>query len=244
LGSPWSTTLEAYGDGQTSYAAYKKLEQCRQQGNEKVFEFKIHLEELFWTLEDEPSELAKTAKFMSGLLPSFNRKLCGREYSSLAHEVEAVQIEERRLGEAERRTHGEDWEQHGRGRERSREQSWTKWQAEKEQCGPPCRTTSTLSHVKPLALSPLQGFPALSLWLSLFLLATLVLQNCRELREFLKQANHYRRFVKDHAAVIKPLTVLTSPKVKWAWNDAQQQAFDDTTRNHVQPILPCRSRHA
>jgi len=38
--------LEAYGDGQTPYAALKKLEQCHQQGNEKVFEFKIHPEEL------------------------------------------------------------------------------------------------------------------------------------------------------------------------------------------------------
>jgi len=62
--------LEAYSNGQTLCAAYEKLEQCRQQGNEKVFEFKICLEELFWTLEDEPSELAKTAKFVSGLLPS------------------------------------------------------------------------------------------------------------------------------------------------------------------------------
>jgi len=109
--------LEAYGDGQTSYAAYKKLEQCCQQGNEKVFEFKICLEELFWTLENEPSKLAKTAKFVSGLLPSLNSKLCGKEYSSLAHAVEAAQVEERRLGEAERCTHGEDWEQHGRGAE-------------------------------------------------------------------------------------------------------------------------------
>jgi len=140
LGSPltkrlWST--EAYGDGQTLYAAYKKLEQCHQKGNEKVFEFKIHLEELFWTLEDEPSELKKMAKFMSSLLPSLNRKLRGNEYSSYAHAVEAAQIEERCLGEAERPTHGEDWEQHGRGRERSREQLWTKWQAEKEQAKEP-----------------------------------------------------------------------------------------------------------
>jgi len=58
------------GNGQTSYAAYEKLEQCCQWGNEKAFKFKIHLEELFWTLEDEPSELAKIAKFVSGLLPS------------------------------------------------------------------------------------------------------------------------------------------------------------------------------
>jgi len=84
-------------------------------------------------LEDEPSELAKTAKFVSCLLPSLNRKLCGKEYSSLAHAVKAAQIEEQRLEEAERRTHQEGWEQHGRGRERSREQSWTKWQSEKEQ---------------------------------------------------------------------------------------------------------------
>jgi len=103
--------LEAYGDGQTLYAAYKKLEQCHQQGNEKVFEFKIRLKELFWTLEDEPSELEKTAKFVSGLLPSLNRKLCGKEYSSLAHAVKAAQVEEWRLGEAEKCTHGEDWEQ-------------------------------------------------------------------------------------------------------------------------------------
>jgi len=59
-------------------------------------------------------ELAKTAKFVSGLLPSLNRKLCGKEYSSLAHAVEAAQIKEQHLGEAERRTHGEDQEQHGK----------------------------------------------------------------------------------------------------------------------------------
>jgi len=99
------------------YAAYEKLEQCPQRGNEKVFEFKIHLEELFWTLEDEPSELAKTAKFVRGLLPSLNRKLSGKEYSSLAHAIEAAQIEEQRLGEAERRTQREDQEQHGKWRE-------------------------------------------------------------------------------------------------------------------------------
>jgi len=88
-------------------------------------------------LEDEPSELAKTEKLVSCLLPSLSRKLRGKEYSSFAHAVEAAQIEEQRLGVAERRTHGEDWEQHGRGRERSREQSWTNWQAEKEQAKEP-----------------------------------------------------------------------------------------------------------
>jgi len=43
---------------------------------------------------------------VSGLLPSLNRKLCGKEYSSLAHAVEAAQVEEQRQGEAEKHTHG------------------------------------------------------------------------------------------------------------------------------------------
>jgi len=97
------------------YAAYEKLEQCHQRGNEKVFEFKICLEELFWTLEDELSELAKTAKFVSVCFP-LNRKLCGKEYSSLAHAFEAAQIEERHLGESESCTHREDQKQHGKWR--------------------------------------------------------------------------------------------------------------------------------
>jgi len=28
-------------------------------------------------------------------------------------------------------------------------------------------------------------------------------------------------------AVVKPLTAQTSPKGKWEWNNAQQQAFND-----------------
>jgi len=60
---------------------------------------------------------------------------------------------------------------------------------------------------------------------------------CRivELRQFLKQANHYLRFVKDYAAAVKPLIVLTSPKVEWAWNDAQQQ--DIKQKVGTSPIL-------
>jgi len=64
-------------------------------------------------------------------------------------------------------------------------------------------------------------------WQKELVVKSLVPRNRRELREFLKQANHCCLFVKDYAAVIKPLTVLTSPKVKWAWNNAQKQAFDN-----------------
>jgi len=91
--------LEAYCDGQTCYLAYQKLEQCKQQPKERVAEFKVRLEELFWMLEDEPSELAITAKFMTGLLPTLNRKLRGKEYASFWLAVRAAQIEEQRLGE-------------------------------------------------------------------------------------------------------------------------------------------------
>jgi len=53
-------------------------------------------------------------------------------------------------------------------------------------------------------------------------------QECgRELREFLKWANHYHHFIKDYAAVAKPLAVMISPKVKWVWNKTQQQVFDN-----------------
>jgi len=62
------------------YAAYKKLEECKQQPKDQVFEFKVWLEEhFFWMLEDEPSELAKTTNFMTSL-PALKRKLHGKEY--------------------------------------------------------------------------------------------------------------------------------------------------------------------
>jgi len=63
-------------------------------------------------------------------------------------------------------------------------------------------------------------------WQKELVVKTVVPQNRRELREFLKRANHYHRFVKNYTAVVKPLAVLTSPKVKWAWCNAQQ-AFNN-----------------
>jgi len=68
------------------------------------------LEELFWTLQDEPSELAKTAKFVTSLLPALNKKLCGKEYASFQLAIKAAQIEEQHLvetGKARRNVLGE-----------------------------------------------------------------------------------------------------------------------------------------
>jgi len=44
----------------------------------------------------------KDSKICGILLPSLNRKLCGKDYSSFAHAFESVQIEEQHLGEDER----------------------------------------------------------------------------------------------------------------------------------------------
>jgi len=55
----------------------------------------------------------------------------------------------------------------------------------------------------------------------------LVPWNLRELRGFLKRANHYRCFVKDYSAVVRPLIMLTSPNVEWTWISAQQKAFGE-----------------
>jgi len=52
-------------------------------------------------------------------------------------------------------------------------------------------------------------------------------RNLKELRQFLGLANYYLHFVKDYSAVIKPLTVLTSPNVEWTWSSAQQKAFHE-----------------
>jgi len=52
-------------------------------------------------------------------------------------------------------------------------------------------------------------------------------RNQEELRQFLGLANYYGCFVKDYSVVVKPLAVLTSPKVEWTWSSAQEKAFDE-----------------
>jgi len=48
----------------------------------------------------------------------------------------------------------------------------------------------------------------------------------RDVRKFLGLANYYRRFIKNFAALAKPLNMLTRKDEKWKWEEAQQKAFE------------------
>jgi len=135
--------METYGNGQTSYAAYKKLKQCCQRANEKVGKYKLRLEELFWTIQDNLSKLAKIAKFVSGLLPSLNKKLRGKEYNSFLLAVKAAQIKERCLEESGQQMDGGDQEQQGK------EQPWTRRPAKKYPAGKPEQKAPGKTETKP-----------------------------------------------------------------------------------------------
>jgi len=54
----------------------------------------------------------------------------------------------------------------------------------------------------------------------------LVPKMIRDIRKFLGLANYYRWFIKDFAALAKPLNVLTRKDEKWKWEEAQQKAFE------------------
>lgn len=60
----------------------------------------------------------------------------------------------------------------------------------------------------------------------------------RELQSFLGFANFYRRFIRDYGTVAAPLTLLTSPKVKFSWPPEAEDAFLDLKRRFTSaPIL-------
>jgi len=53
----------------------------------------------------------------------------------------------------------------------------------------------------------------------------LVPKMVRDVRKFLGLANYYRWFIKNFAALAKPLNVLTRKDEKWKWEESQQKAF-------------------
>ena len=48
----------------------------------------------------------------------------------------------------------------------------------------------------------------------------------RDVRSFLGLAGYYRSFIKDFAAISKPLTLLTRKDAKFNWSEPQQSSFD------------------
>jgi hypothetical protein len=50
--------------------------------------------------------------------------------------------------------------------------------------------------------------------------------NVRDVRAFLGLPGYYRSFIKDFAAMSKPLTLLTRKDTKFSWSEPQQSSFD------------------
>lgn len=49
--------------------------------------------------------------------------------------------------------------------------------------------------------------------------------NVRQIRQFLGLSGYFRRFIKDYATLVEPLTRLTRKDVKWVWGPNQEQAI-------------------
>jgi hypothetical protein len=48
----------------------------------------------------------------------------------------------------------------------------------------------------------------------------------RDVRAFLGLSGYYRSFIKDYAAISRPLTQLTKKDAKFEWDEVQQLSFD------------------
>jgi hypothetical protein len=53
------------------------------------------------------------------------------------------------------------------------------------------------------------------------------LKTVTDVRAFLGLSRHYRSFIKDYAAISRPLTQLTKKDAKFEWAEAQQLSFDN-----------------
>ena len=57
-------------------------------------------------------------------------------------------------------------------------------------------------------------------------------------RSFLGMTNYFRKFIRDYATRVAPLTDLTKKSVGWSWSNACQAAFDDIKQQLIQaPVL-------
>ncbi len=61
----------------------------------------------------------------------------------------------------------------------------------------------------------------------------------KEVQQFLGLASYYRRFVKDFAAIAKPLYQLTEKTAKFLWSEDAQAAFDELRQRLVSALTLC-----
>ncbi|XP_052218279.1 uncharacterized protein K02A2.6-like [Dreissena polymorpha] len=62
-------------------------------------------------------------------------------------------------------------------------------------------------------------------------------KNAKEVRLFTAMASYYRRFVKDFASKVKPMTELTKKDKKFKWDDRCQQSFEELKRELISPEI-------
>ena len=67
--------------------------------------------------------------------------------------------------------------------------------------------------------------------------------NIKELRRFVGMASYYRKFVKNFAQLVHPLTELTKKKNKWRWGEAEQNAFEVMKQKLVTPPILAYPRY-
>ena len=51
-------------------------------------------------------------------------------------------------------------------------------------------------------------------------------QKIKDIRSFIGMSNYYRKYIKDFALIVKPLTMLLRKGERWAWSEQCQYAFD------------------
>jgi hypothetical protein len=63
-------------------------------------------------------------------------------------------------------------------------------------------------------------------------------KNVKDIRKFLGFCNFYRRFIRGFSQIAKPLNNLLKKGVKWAWEKAEQEAFDKLKKQVTEePVL-------
>ncbi|CAK9796589.1 Transposon Ty3-I Gag-Pol polyprotein [Anthophora quadrimaculata] len=63
-------------------------------------------------------------------------------------------------------------------------------------------------------------------------------ENVKQVRQFLGLASYFRKFVKNFATLVEPLTRLTRKNVPWQWKEAQERAFQQIKQKlTMRPVL-------